>query len=87
MNAEKAIQTASRLYEARRASKTVLSDQWRPLMTMLAGHLRTIMKVHRCNEVQAGILMCEQVYEKGGIPSHSVHILSAAVEMVEPSTP
>lgn len=29
MSAEKAIQTASKLYEARRASKLILGDRWR----------------------------------------------------------
>ena len=83
---EKMVAVAATLYEARRASRALLGDRWRDHMQAIAGNIALVQKATGMSEIKAAMKMCEKCHSFGGHPSDSVHILAAAVEMVEPST-
>ena len=85
MNAEKAIETAARLYEARRASRTLLGERWREHMQFIGEAIKLCQQRTGMDTIQAAMKMCERCHAYGGPATDSVHILAAAVEMVEPS--
>jgi hypothetical protein len=87
MNNERAIATAAKLYEARRASRTMLGPQWREHMQFIGEAIKLCQKRTGMDTIQAAMKMCERCHANGGPATYSVHILSAAVEMVEPSEP
>jgi hypothetical protein len=87
MTREQAIATAAKLYEARNASRTLLGDRWRENMQFIGAAIKVCQARTGMDTIQAAMKMCERVHSYGGPPTHSIHILSAAVELVEPSDP
>jgi hypothetical protein len=85
MNAEKAIQTAAKLYEARRASRSLLGDKWREHMQFIGKAIKLYQQRTGMDTIQSAMAMCKHCHAHGGPATDSVHILSAAVELVEPS--
>lgn len=86
MNAEKAIATAAKLYEARRASRTMLGEQrWREHMQFIGEAIKLCQQRTGMDTIQAAMKMCERCHANGGPATDSVHILAAAVELVEPT--
>ena len=87
MNNEKAIETAAKLYEARRASRTLLGARWREHMQFIGAAIKLCQERTGMDTIQAAMKMCERCHANGGPATDSVHILSAAVELVEHSEP
>lgn len=85
MNAERAIGMASKLYEARRASRTLLGSRWREHMQFIGEAIKLCQQRTGMDTIQAAMKMCERCHANGGPATDSVHILAAAVELVEPS--
>jgi len=87
MNHEKAVATACKLYEARRASRLMLGERWREHMQVIGEAIKLCQARTGMDTIQAAMKMCERVHANGGPPTDSVHILAAAVELVEPGDP
>ena len=84
---ERAVSMAAKLYEARRASRTLLGDRWREHMQFIGEAIKLCERSTGLDTIQAAMKLCERVHANGGHGSDSVHILAAAVELVEPSKP
>lgn len=82
---EKAVSMAAKLYEARRASRTLLGSRWREYMQFIGQAIKLAEKSTGLDTIQAAMKMCERCHANGGPATDSVHILAAAVELVEPS--
>jgi hypothetical protein len=87
MNHEQAVQTAAKLYEARRASRALLGERWREHMQRLGEAIKLCQARTGMDTIQAAMKMCERCHANGGPPTDLVHILAASVELVEPSDP
>ena len=85
MNNEKAVAMAAKLYEARRASRTLLGARWREHMQFIGEAIKLCQQRTGMDTIQAAMAMCKNCHARGGPATDSVHILSAAVELVEPS--
>ena len=85
---ERAIAMAAKLYEARRASRFILGEtRWREHMQFIGEAIKLCQARTGMDTIQAAMKMCERCHAYGGPATDSVHILSAAVELVEPSEP
>ena len=85
MNTEEAIDMASKLYAARKASRQLLGERWREHMQFIGEAIKLCQNRTGMDTIQAAMKMCERCHANGGPATDSVHILSAAVELVEPS--
>ena len=85
MNNEQAVAMAAKLYEARSASRTMLGARWREHMQFIGQAIKLCQERTGMDTIQAAMKMCERCHANGGPATDSVHILAAAVEMVEPS--
>ena len=85
MNNEKAVAMAAKLYEARSASRTLLGERWREHMQFIGEAIKLCQQHTGMDTIQAAMKMCAKCHSLGGPATDSVHILAAAVEMLEPS--
>ena len=87
MENEKAVTMAAKLYEARRAARTLLGARWREHMQFIGEAIKLCQRRTGLDTIQAAMKMCERCHAYGRPATDSVHILAAAVELVEPSEP
>ena len=85
MTPERLAFTLNKLYEARRASRTLLGDRWREHMTFIGEQIGKVQEKTGLDVIQSAMKICERCHANGGLATDSVHILAAAVELVEPT--
>lgn len=86
MTHEQAVRSAAKMYEARDASRALLGDKrWREHMHFIGEAIKLCQSRLGMDTIQAAMKMCERVHANGGPATDLVHIMAAAVELVEPS--
>ncbi len=80
MNNEKVITIASKLYECRNTAKQLLGERFGERMSEYQQLIKSQANASQCEHLEAAKLLI-----KGGGSMRTIMILSAYVEMVEPS--
>lgn len=77
---QQAVQIAAKLYEARDAMKMLLGVKYAERIRETARHIRQLMEVRKCGELQAALDLATAVQQDGGNPAI---VFAACVEMIE----
>lgn len=80
---EKMVKMADKMYDARDTLRKALGDKYPPLMREYAVTIRAVMALTGHNEIMAAAHLCKTELD----PRAKMHLVAAAVEMVEPSDP
>lgn len=68
-------------------TQTLLGDRWREQMHFIGRAITLCQKRTGMDTIQAAMALCKNCHAQCGPATDSMHILSAAVELVEPSEP
>lgn len=80
-NAERAVRLGAQLYEARDTSRLLLGKRYAEFMEVYQRGLKMLMETRGIDALQAAIFLCK----KADSAEEGIFILSAAVELIEPS--